>query len=208
MQIARLVFIAVALLTAGVGCTDIVPTAATATPTTTPTAVPTATATATPLPTPTPTSEGAPAAALGTISNFEVRLRGLWVEGSFTLDDDPVTVRYRPAQLETVEAGLRVTGSLTYSIEDTTRTVREVGGLLTPADGTCDEMLFVTDPVRLPDLGVVPTQELVLDLNAVEGTSANVPARMICQATQMAMEQPNSAMTRFLIQQANTLLQP
>jgi hypothetical protein len=208
MQIARGAFVAAVLLTIGVGCADIAPTAATATPTTTPTPVPTATPTATPMPTKTPMLESTPAAR-GTISDVDVRLRGLWVEGSFTLDDEPVSVRYRPAQLKSAQDGLRVTGSLTYTIEDTTRTVREVGGLLTPADDACAEMLFITDAVRLPALGiVVPTQALTLDLNAVESTSANVPAHMICQATRMAMEQPNSAMTQFLIQQANALLQP
>jgi hypothetical protein len=211
MHIARVVFIVAALISLGVGCADVLPQAATPTPTATATPIPTATPTRTPRPTRTPTltPEPTPEVALGSVSDFEVRLQGLEVQGSFKLGDEPVSIRYRPAHLQAAEDGLQVIGDLTYTFQDRTHTQRDVGGLLTPVGETCDEMLFTTDPIRLPELRlVVPTQELPLDLNAVGGTTANLPARVICQATRMAMEQPDSLTTQFLIQQANALLQP
>ncbi|MFQ5343523.1 MAG: hypothetical protein ACE5F6_18445, partial [Anaerolineae bacterium] len=149
----------------------------------------------------------APAVELGPVSDFDVRLNGLTVEGSFKVGEAPVTFAYRPDHVEADKAGLRVSGTLTYELLDRKSSLTDLGAVLTPVGDTCEKIGVTTDAVELSQLGVtVPRQEIEIDLTRFDQTNAGVPAEMACRATRLVVEQAGNPLTRLLIDQINRLL--
>lgn len=140
--------------------------------------------------------------------DFSVQLNGLSVEGSFKMGDEPVSFAYRPDEISADEAGLRVSGTLSYSFLDHTNALSGLGVLLTPVGEGCDKIGITTDQVELSQFDLtIPSQQFEFDLSLLDGTSASVPAEMLCQATRMVVEQPDSFLTKLLLGQINRLLQ-
>ena len=200
LTVTTIVFVLIAIA----ACNQIgLPIPATPTPTVTPTP------TATPTPAIPPTTTPAPSAELGPVSDFDVRLNGLTVEGSFKVGEAPVTFTYRPDRVEAEEAGLRVSGTLTYTFLDRTSTLSDLGAVLTPVGDTCEKIGLTTDPVEFSQFGVtIPSQKLEFDLTRLDQANASVPAQMACRATRLVVEQAGNPLTRLLINQINRLLQP
>jgi hypothetical protein len=141
------------------------------------------------------------------MSDFTVRLNGLSVEGSFKMGEVPMTFAYRPNEVAAEEAGLRVNGAFTYDFADHANGSLALGALLRPVGDTCEKIGLTTDPLTLPQFNLtIPSQAFELDLTLLSGTSASVPAEMLCRATRLITEETNSPLTNFLINQINQFL--